>query len=71
MIEPATIRKQLHAMRAKHGSDTAIGHRVSNLLEQMKNHATATGERKAVLAKSIADTVSELAAVSAYYGEAD
>lgn len=31
------IRKQLDAMRAKHGAGTAIGHRCSNLIEQSMN----------------------------------
>lgn len=53
-----TVRKQLDALRANYGADTPIGHRCSNLIEQLKNYERGTGDRWAIqqnMAKSLAD----------------
>lgn len=61
----ANARKQLDALRAKHGADTPIGHRCSNLIEQLKNHETATPSLRQDLEKFIAKSVADLAKLSA------
>jgi hypothetical protein len=53
-------RKQLDALRAKHGADTPIGHRCSNLLEQLKNLDGATGQQRKDLEKFIAQQMADL-----------
>jgi len=53
-------RRDLIATRAKHGADTAIGHRCSNLLGMLDNMKTATGDQRAGLAKNIADQMADL-----------
>jgi hypothetical protein len=55
-------RRKLTAMRAKLGADTPAGHRCSNLIEQLENHRTATGEQKDNLEKAIKIQMAELAA---------
>lgn len=44
-FDPKTIRKQLNALRIKHGDDTPIGHRCSNLIEQFDNLPPGPDER--------------------------
>lgn len=65
-----TIRKQLDAMRAKHGADSPIGHRYSNLIEQLKSYQRATGldgdpfmtsDQRVALEKNITKSVADLA----------
>lgn len=59
-----TVRRDLIALREKHGADTAIGHRCSNLIEQLENlHGTPSDQRKH-LEKSINQSVAELAKLS-------
>ena len=53
-------RRELLALRAKHGSRTAIGHRCSNLIEMLDSMKTATGDQRAGLAKNIADQMADL-----------
>lgn len=65
----ANVRKQLDALRAKHGADTAIGHRCSNLIEQLKSLQSATGDQRKGLEKRIAKSVAELAKLSAQHAE--
>jgi hypothetical protein len=60
-----TIRAQLDALRAKHGADTPIGHRCSNLIEQLKNYEAATPDLRRDLEKFISRSVAELAALNA------
>lgn len=60
MIED--IRRELIAMRNKHGAETPVGHRISNLIEQCDNLRFATGEQRAHLVKSIQRSMAELAA---------
>lgn len=38
----AATRRDLIALRVKHGADTPTGHRCSNLLEQLENRAKST-----------------------------
>lgn len=54
-------RRDLIGKRTAAGADTPIGHRCSNLIEQLDNYRTAEGEQRANLAKSIQRTVAELA----------
>ncbi len=55
-----TARKDLIALRVKHGADTPIGHRCSNLIEQLKNLQDATGDQRANLLKAISRSLSEI-----------
>jgi len=58
------IAKSLRAMRAKHGADSDIGHRCSNLIEQLKHYPTLPAENRLIMRKSIAKSVEELAKLS-------
>lgn len=60
-----STRRNLIAMRAKFGADTAPGRRCSNLVEQMDHYRTATGEQKEHLGKSIKLQMKELAELAA------
>lgn len=53
-------RRDLIAKRTAAGADTPLGHRCSNLIEQLDAYRTAEGEQKANLAKSIERTMIEL-----------
>ena len=64
-FDPPKIRKQLNALRQKHGADSPVGHRCSNLVQQLESHATATGERRKDLEKHIAKSVDDLAKLTA------
>ena len=55
------VRKKLMAMRSKHGADTPIGHRCSNLIGQLENIDLVPAGRKAGLEKEISKSVAELA----------
>lgn len=57
-------RRNLIAMREKFGANTPAGHRCSNLVEQLQNYASATGEQKAHLEKSISHQMADLAKLS-------
>lgn len=58
-------RRDLIAMRVKHGANTPIGHRCSNLLEQLENLSKSTDQdQRHRLEKNISQTVAELAALS-------
>jgi hypothetical protein len=59
------IRKQLDALRLKHGADTAIGHRCSNLIEQLVSYPYTVGDHRNVLEKRIAKSVADLAKLTA------
>jgi len=59
-FELEKTRRDLIAMRSKHGAETAIGHRCSNLLGMLDSMKTATGDRRAELAKNIADQMADL-----------
>jgi hypothetical protein len=54
-------RSDLMTLRNKHGADTAIGHRCSNLIEQLQNLEGATGDHRAGLQKLMARSIKELA----------
>lgn len=56
-----TAQRDLIAKRAAAGADTPIGHRCSNLIEQLEHYQTATGDQRANLAKSIQRSLTELA----------
>jgi hypothetical protein len=60
-FDAKTVRAQLDALRAKHGADTPIGHRCSNLIEMMKNRETATPDLRRDLDKYITAAVEDLA----------
>lgn len=54
-------RRRLDAMRVKHGADTPIGHRCSNLIEQIQSYRnTKDIETRRNLAKLIAGSVADL-----------
>ena len=55
-----TERRGLVALRAKHGAETAIGHRCSNLIGMLDSMKTATGDQRAGLAKNITDQMADL-----------
>jgi hypothetical protein len=59
-LDVHAMRKQLDALRARHGADTPAGHRCSNLIEHLKNLDGATGEQRRNLEKSIARAVAYL-----------
>lgn len=60
-FEPEDTRRKLIAMRVKFGADRPAGHRCSNLVEQLDNYRTATGDQKANLEASIRQQVTDLA----------
>lgn len=57
-------RRELIAMRVKHGAETPVGHRISNLIEQCENLRTAEGEQRANLIKFIDKSVTEIKALT-------
>lgn len=64
-FELPKIRRQLDALRVQHGANTPIGHRCSNLIEQLENLSGATGDQRKGLEKRIAKSVADLAALNA------
>ena len=57
----ADIRRDMIAMRAKHGAETPIGHRCSNLIEMIPNYEAETNrEARCLLAAGIQKQTSEL-----------
>jgi hypothetical protein len=54
-------RRQLIAKRNAAGADTPIGHRCSNLIEQLENLRGATGDQREHLMKSIQKSMAGLA----------
>jgi len=61
------VRARLIALRTKHGPDTPVGHRCSNLIEQLERMvaAAAGGYGWDDLQKSIGRSLSELAKLTA------
>lgn len=59
-LDLENTRRNLIAKRVAAGADSEIGHRCSNLIEQLDNYRTAEGEQKANLAKSIQQTLVEM-----------
>ena len=55
-----TTRRDLLALRAKHGAETPIGHRCSNLIGILDSMKTATGDQRSGLAKNITDQMADL-----------
>ena len=53
-------RRHLIALRVKYGADSPKGHRCSNLIEQIQNLETATGEQRANLQAAIRRSIAEL-----------
>jgi hypothetical protein len=64
-FEIKTVRKQLNALRTKHGAQSEVGSRCSTLIEQLKHYATYSGEARVKMEKKIAQTVAELASLTA------
>jgi hypothetical protein len=60
-----TIRKQLDALRLKHGADTAVGHRCSTLIGQLAHHPYSVGQNRKDLEKNIAKSVADLELLTA------
>lgn len=54
-------RRNLIAMREKHGADTPIGHRCSNLVEMLQNLAGCDFHTRFALEQSIRRSTAELA----------
>jgi len=65
MTDLEITRRELLALRTKHGAETAIGHRCSNLIEMLDSMKTATGDRRAELAKNITDQMADLERLAA------
>jgi hypothetical protein len=62
MTPYATIRRDLIALRTKHGAESPIGHRCSNIDEMVENFARATDrDQKTRLAANIQKQNAELA----------
>lgn len=57
-------RRELIAMRVKHGAETPVGHRISNLIEQCENLRTAEGEQRANLIKSLEKSMTDIKAMT-------
>lgn len=57
-------RRDLIAMRVKHGAETPVGHRISNLIEQCENLRTAEGDQRANLIKSIDKSMADIKALT-------
>jgi hypothetical protein len=57
-------RRKLTATANKFGWKTKVGHRCSNLIQQLEIHRTATGDQKAHLEKAISLQMTELAALA-------
>lgn len=58
-------RRQLIAKREAAGAKTEIGHRCSNLIEQLQNLRDATGDQRAHLIAAIERSMTELAEIEA------
>ncbi len=58
------VRADLRALRKKHGADSAIGHRASNVLEQLENFAKSdNAEQRRHLDAAIMRQMAELSAL--------
>src|SRR5438105_1653357 len=57
-------RRQLIAKRVAAGAESEIGHRCSNLIEQLEHYRTAVGDQRANLAKGIQYQMAELTALA-------
>lgn len=55
-----STRRDLIAMRVKHGAYTPIGMRCSNLVELLQARDASDGERRAILGKNIGDQMADL-----------
>ncbi|MDB5607756.1 MAG: hypothetical protein JWP25_4656 [Bradyrhizobium sp.] len=64
-LDPHAVRASLDALRAKHGADTPIGHRCSNLIEQLKNLRGARVYVRGILEENIAKSVADLERLAA------
>lgn len=53
-------RRELTAMRDKHGADTPVGHRISNLIEQVENLRSAAGEQRDNLIRNIQKSMDDI-----------
>jgi hypothetical protein len=53
-------RRELIAMRLKHGAETPVGHRISNLIEQCENLRSATGEQRTRLIDNIEKSMTDI-----------
>jgi hypothetical protein len=54
-------RRQLIALRVKHGADSPIGHRCSNIIELLQNYEKAiAADHEASIAKQISKQMLEL-----------
>lgn len=58
-------RRKLTGYANQFGWKTPAGHRCSNLIKQLEEHRTATGDQKANLEKSIKISMKELSELSA------
>lgn len=62
---PIDLRRALIAQREKHGADTEIGHRITNLIGQTDFLPAAFGEHRKNLEALIAKGTAELAELTA------
>lgn len=65
MTSLADYRSKLTKIRKARGADTPIGHRCSNILEQLEHWAAASGEHKIALGKKIELQMSEIEQLTA------
>jgi len=64
-FELEKTRRDLIALRTKHGAETPIGHRCSNLIGMLDSMKTATGDQRAGLAKNISDQMADMERLAA------
>jgi hypothetical protein len=57
-------RRNLIALRVQHGANTALGHRISNLIEQLENLRDAEGQQRENLLKSIDKSMADIKALT-------
>lgn len=62
-IEQATA--ELIAMRVKHGADTPVGRRISDLIQQVNKLRTATGDQRENLIKLIEQSMTDIRGIMA------
>lgn len=58
-LDHENARRKLHAVANEVGWKTPAGHRASNILQQLEEYQTATGDQKANLDKLIPQQMAE------------
>lgn len=60
-LDILTVRRDLIATREKHGADTAIGHRCSNIVELIQNTEGVSGDVRTMVTANIQKQMADLA----------